>query len=516
MHMSFRSRCLLCSIFCLSYHAHSSVDSIPDNQAKKASNKETSKISQMAHLSSEDINDHFDDLNVIAKKNVMTLADALIAAYDNNSTLQKTRREVLASHSKVTQAKAGFMPTIDAVANISGKRSKYDNDPQPPYSQSQSSRSHGLGAGLQLTQNLFAGGETYASVMAADQNMRASWAGLMAAEQKVFSDVIKAYIDLITKLSTVNVRKAYRTAQQKNYDTSYEKHKIGEETVTQVAIAEANLMSADAELRNAESAVEGAKAAFVLQTGVNPGDLKAPLEPTGLPSSLDKALKIAFDNNPNILQAKFTHNVSKAELNKANAQFFSPKINLEASLGRDSNNARSQQLALNNQGQYSPNESRLWNRSVNHQVAVKMQYNLFSGGSYSSQRRAAHDTALSKRFAIEETKNTIQSNLVATYATMVAAKENIENFKKQVKAAEISVNATRQELEVGTKVLKDVLDQEYNLVKAQISQLEAENTYYTAAYKIVELLGGLHSKALKLDVAYFDPKKFYDESILGF
>ena len=127
-----------------------------------------------------------------------------------------------------------------------------------------------------------------------------------------------------------------------------------------------------------------------------------------------------------------------------------------------------------------------------------------------------HDTAVGKRIAIDNVKSDLVASVRKIWEALQAAHENIANFKKQVKAAEIALTATRQEMEVGTKILFDVLQTQAQLVEAQLSLIEAEKTYYQNAYQMVSLLGGLHAKALKLTVEYFDPEAHYDSVPVGY
>lgn len=494
-----------------------------DGDLKPESDKNDKGL-DISHMTSADANDHFENVTQRHFPVVNTLTDALIQAYQNNNELQSKRRSVLASHAKVTQAKAGFLPKIDAQSYLSGQsqntlRNTYQSPDVPNYTTEGSVREQ-LGiytsdANLSISQNLFAGGATAADVKSADQTVRSNWADLLNSEQGIFNDVITAYLDLVSKIAAVNVRKANKNAMQQNYDMAAGKHKLGEETITQVKNAESRLMQAEAELRAAESAVEVSKANFSAKTGATPGTLTSPSLPKGLPESLDRAIQISFENHPAILSAKYAYEASKSDLVKANAQMLSPTVDLEATLNRNIQRSIPDGASVTGNAvqNYTPKSE---NSATNQSVRIAMRYNIYNGGTYSSQRRAAHDNALSKRFTIENLKDQVKAGMTGTLSQWNAAKLNIEQYKKQVEALKISVEATRQEMEVGTKVLKDVLDAQVQLVQAQVSLIEAENQYYTAAYKMVSWLGGLHAKALKLNVPYFDPKYFYDNMPIGF
>ncbi len=433
---------------------------------------------------------------------VSNLATALAAAYVNNSTLQQLRAEVMSFHHKSTQAKAEFLPKISSKIGLVGNNAH----------SSSSSRQSTRQAGVTMDLNLFAGGATVASVLSVDQNIRARWANLMSEEQKVFISVINGYLDLISKIQRVEVQKAAHKAYLKNYETSFEKHKIGEETITQVANAESKLAKAEADLRSAEADVVGARAVFVSLTGAEPAELQKIEGPQKLPKNVDMALNLAIENHPSIVKAQFEHLASKADLDQANANLYAPRVNLTASSSRDESSTRNQSTDVFGR----PYDSKTSNYQTNNQIGINATFDLYAGGAYSSKKREMHELAVSKRVAINNVKEELIASVRKIWEALQAARENIANFKKQVKAAEIALTATRQEMEVGTKILFDVLQTQAQLVEAQLSLIEAEKTYYQNAYQMVSLLGGLHAKALKLTVEYFDPEAHYGSVPVGY
>lgn len=448
---------------------------------------------------------------------VATLAEALAAAYVNNAGLQQKRREILSGHEKSAQAKAGFLPTISSQISMQGNKqifsgSSKDSSITAPSSTRTSTRS----GQVTIAQNLFAGGSTVADVLSADQTIRGAWADLLSTEQKTFLDVIKNYIDLLNKISKVKVYKANHAAFKKSYETESEKHKIGEGALTQVALAEAKLAGAESDLRTAEADVIGAKATLVAVIGADIADLKKPTEPSDLPKGLAQAISTAIDNNPDVIKSQFDHKAAEANIDSINGNFL-PSIDLQAASQRQEASTRSLNPAMPETGHaFQGPDVRSSNNTTNNSVMVTMKYELYSGGKYSSQKRQLHDTFIAKRIAIESVKSQLTGAVKSTYESYQAAKMNIENYKKQVKAQEIAVEATRQEMEVGTKVLFDVLTAQTDLVKAQVGLIDAEKTYFQSAYQMVSLLGGLHAKAMKLSVNYFDPKAHYDNIPVGF
>ncbi len=471
--------------------------------------------SQTANVQDQNAQDQteVEKLNSPVTQSVSTLGDALAAAYVNNASLLQARQDLMAKHQNIAIAKAEYFPKIRSAISMSaskliGSGSSKDTSSSYPSKTNTSTRS----GNVTLSQNLFAGGATMASVLSADQSIRGLWSDLLSNEQKTFLSVIKAYIDLINKLSKVDVYKTNHIAMKKNYETAFEKHSIGEEPLTQVANAESKLAGAEADLRTAEADVVGAKATLAALVGVDAANIKKPEEPSQLPQSLEQAISFAVENNPDVIKAQFDHRAAEADIDKVKGAFL-PSIDLTAKTSRDEASSRSI-----NASKYSPNleSSRGSNYQTNQQIQVEMSYELYAGGKYSAQKRQAHDTAVAKRIAIESVKSDLVGQVKSTFESYHAAKTNIENYKKQVKAAEVALEATRQEMQVGTKVLLDVLNAQTDLVKAKVGLIDAEKNYYQTAYQMVSLLGGLHAKAMKLSVNYFDPQKHFENISVGF
>lgn len=442
---------------------------------------------------------------------VSTLADALASAYVNNPGLLQKRQELMFRHEAIAQKKADFLPSVTSEIGLKGNKSLTSGSAkaQSPGSYSSSSRNSSRTGSVTIEQNLFAGGSTVAAVLSADQSIRGLWADLLSTEQKTFSQVIKAYLDLINKTSKVDVYKANHAALKKAYETAFEKHSIGEEPLTQVAIAESKFAGAEADLRTAEADVIGAKATLAALIGTEVINIAKPNAPTNLPQTLEASISMATDNNPAVIKAQFDHKAAEADIDEVEGKHYLPRVDLRAKSQRDEASARSLYAG-------GALDTRNSNNVTDHSVGVYMSYNLYSGGRYSSKKRELHDAAVSKRIAIEGAKTEIIGEVKSTFESYHAAKTNIENYKKQVKAAEVALAATRQEMEVGTKVLLDVLNAQAELVKAQLGFIDAEKNFFQFAYQMVSLLGGLHAKAMKLTVNYFDPVAHYDNISVGF
>ena len=85
------------------------------------------------------------------------------------------------------------------------------------------------------------------------------------------------------------------------------------------------------------------------------------------------------------------------------------------------------------------------------------------------------------------------------------------NTQKQVKAQEVAVEGTTQEMDAGTKIMLDVLNAQSQLLQAKLDLINATQNYYTYLYQILSLQGKLTAIGLDLPVEIFNPETDYNE-----
>ena len=447
---------------------------------------------------------------VIVMEDAQTIDAAVIGAYKNNPELQQKRHEVLAAHEKYVQATAGWRPRLEANGSITGSKRISSGTTKDSTSGTSGSTANTRQGGLTLSQNIFQGGSTVADVSKADQSVRSAWAGLQSTEQGTLFSAVKAFLDLLSQYAQVDLYKASKVAYQKNYEAAVEKRNIGEETQTQVANAEAKLAEAEANLRTAEAKLEGLKATYSQITGLQPAaQLKKPEPPAGLlPANLQSAVQVAKDQHPSVIAAKFDHLAAQSETESIGGCLL-PKVDVSASTTR--NEARSR-YEIGTTAQYARSNDMY----TNNQVMLEVKIPLYEGGNIRSQKRQAHETAVQKRVAIEKAKTEAVQAVVQSWQDYQAAKTNIENYQKLVKATEVSLEGTKQEMAVGSKILLDVLNAQAALLEAQLKLVQAEQAYILESYRLMGSVGLLNAKYLKLPVEYFSPELHYQMTRVRF
>ncbi|RZI46660.1 TolC family outer membrane protein [Candidatus Finniella inopinata] len=435
-----------------------------------------------------------------------TLQQALVNTYNQNPEFKEKQETVKSEHEKIVQALAGWRPTIELSTNMalnkqvnSGNLKDKDFISSYPSSYEGNTRS----GTVQLKQNLYKGGGTLAQTRGAENAIRAAWSSLQVTEQKVLLEAIEAYLELLSKFIKVDLYKSNKQALSKNLEDAQEKLRVGEETRTQLANAQKGFADADAKLQQTVAELEGAKATYERITGLKtPQELTKPKAFQHLPKTMEEAFEIAESESPSIIFAQFEHLAAQAEAERITGGLL-PTVDFVASSTR--NESRT------GQNVYGTDSAKSKDYYTNNQVAVQASVPLYEGGTIRSQRRKALEDASQKRIAIDTARLKIKEQVRQVWENYQAAKNNIDNYQKQVEASQVSLDGTTQEMNVGSKVLLDVLNAQRDLLQAQLALVDASKSYCLESYRLLSVIGRLTAKNLKLEVDYFDPQSHYQE-----
>lgn len=441
-----------------------------------------------------------------------TMDKALISAYLVNPEIREQRQALRAADERVAQARAGWRPRITGNASIGYEKQVFSGDNVKHFRQTPGSsglegdRIYSRSVGVQLEQNVFNGGATVFATQSAEAAVKAAKAALYDTEQKVLLAAIKAYLDLITKEAELEFLKSNEDVLKKTLDATKDKFSVGEETRTSVAQAEGEHAQSVARRQTAEAELEAIKATFIRVIGQAPGRLSLPPAPTMIPERLDAAIEKARLQNPVIMKAQFEEVSARREIDRVNSGLL-PKLDLTGS-STASRNKEHQDPANRFVGQ----RTRLTNDTVDHKVSLGMTIPIYEQGLIRSQKREALEVAEQRRIAIETARRQIEEALVAGWEGYQTSKINISSFETQVRAGEVAVEGTRQEMQVGSKILLDVLNELRKLIDAQLQLVQERQRYYYNGYVVRQLMGMLTAQAMNLNVSLYDPDIHFKET----
>ena len=91
------------------------------------------------------------------------------------------------------------------------------------------------------------------------------------------------------------------------------------------------------------------------------------------------------------------------------------------------------------------------------------------------------------------------------------ANARIISTMDQLEANEIALEGVRQEADVGSRTILDVLDAEQELLDARVNNATAVRDRMVAAYNLLSSMGQLNAKDLALNVDFYEAEEKSDD-----
>jgi outer membrane protein len=181
-----------------------------------------------------------------APKLPASLTAAQAIAVKTNPQVLSAQHQSLAADARVAQTKAGFMPNVTAGVQAQVKKSFTDPGTNLPGKFNSAGTSDVIGANLQLTQTLYAGGQISALYRKSLDAQDASKSALQYTAVQVTQLVGNAWANLGVAAASISAGDQQIAAAQSALDGVKEEATVGSRTTLDVLNAEQALLSAKA------------------------------------------------------------------------------------------------------------------------------------------------------------------------------------------------------------------------------------------------------------------------------
>ncbi|CAO3406943.1 TolC family outer membrane protein [Azospirillum largimobile] len=420
-----------------------------------------------------------------------TLEQALAQAYANNPTIGAQRARLRAVDEGVPQALSGYRPTARVTVGITRSmgESKFDGG-------STGSEANAKSVGVTATQPIY-DATVAPAVRRAERLVEAQRATLIASEQSVLLAAAQAYLDIVQNQAILQLQTNNEQVLRRQLDAARDRFRVGEYTRTDVSQSESRLSAAIASKISAEGTLRASRATYERLVGSAPGELKAPKPAFRLPKNLDELVELARANNPNVLSASYSEAAQREAVDQQYGRLL-PSVNLSASGTRTYDPGRTSGVELN--------------RSDSAQITAQVTIPLYQAGQPEALVREAKQTANQARLQIEESRRQVTESAVSAWQALQTARASIESYTAQIKAAQIALEGVRQEAQVGSRTVLDVLNQEQELLNARVFLVRAQHDEMVAAFNVLAASGQLTADRLNLPVQKYDPQANYDKT----
>lgn len=408
-------------------------------------------------------------------------AGMLQKIYAGDPRIDAERSKLKEADEKVSQANAGFRPSLAANLSAGEQREKIGSG-------GWNSGSATAGS-LVATQPLFSGYGTVEQKRAAEARVMAARARLLLVEQEVFFAAISSWLDVCEKERVLELTRQNLESMKQYGSASEERFKAGDGTRTDVAQAESRMAQAEARYAVALADRESARASFERDTGMIASSCELPALPAGIPASRDEATQTAR-NNPELLQAEQEEKAAAHDVRAAKSSLW-PNIYLRGSMSEE----RAPSLGL----------STLRNDSITLNASIP----LYQGGAEYSRVREARLARERSRLRSEDTSREATERAAIAWNGYASATLVIDASKRAMDAAQTALGGVEEEQRQGLRTLTEVLNERLELLSAQITHTQAQKNLRLEAYRLLAATGRLNGQGLKL-VGTYRPEDYHD------
>jgi len=410
-------------------------------------------------------------------------AEDLLQTYEqarqSDPTLAQAESNRLATKENRVQARARLLPSLSGEARLTRSRNESEasgfSDPSDPtapaiprgagITSDSTTRNYGLSASQVLYNRSYIKG-----LQSQNRLSEASDYTFESAGQDLIVRTSQAYFNVLVALENLAATVASETALQKQFDYTTKRLEVGLAPITDVHEARAQYDNARAQTIIARNTVEDNYQALSQITGQPVTTLKAlpaDFKPS-LPESqqVDAWVDNAIATNPALRAQKLAVESADIDVETARAGHW-PTLALNGSYGDTA--TWSERTVMGNTfglpGSASHGPS----------IGVTLSIPLYAGGAIQSGVRQALARRDAAQDVYEQQRRQLVRSTRSAYQNLVAGISEVEARRLAVVSAQAAYDASQVGLEVGTRTVLDVLNNQRTLLQAQ--QAYAQSKY---------------------------------------
>lgn len=320
------------------------------------------------------------------------------------------------------------------------------------------------------------GGEKFHEYKASKALMEYAEAELRGAEANVLLNAVESYINYIMASNSYDVSSQTFTLMKKYYEIAQQTAALGTLNKSGLARAKQQLASARADMLSARSKLQEAESYYIHIIGENPTkNMPEPIIEIEIPSTYKDAMRIAEEKNTILRIIKANENLAYYKLQSAKSSIL-PNINLSFNIKQDIDTM--QISGLQNSSD-----------KVSSFVAT-LEVPILKEGleRYSKIKQAKFNS--SKAFYDKlETMHDVRDKIISSLEGVRVGKVFIEAAEESVSASVIARDASKDEYELNSKVIVDLLKSERDLASEQLKLLDAKTQYLISTYRLLHACG---------------------------
>ncbi|NGN99428.1 TolC family outer membrane protein [Grimontia sp. S25] len=415
-----------------------------------------------------------------------SLEQAVATALDTNPQIRQAFNRFKASEEQVNQASAGYYPTIDFDAGIGREWTESPSTRRDSviYGVDEEVEMTRREIGVSLRQVLFSGFQTTNEVKRTEFEASAEQWTLYATAEDLALEVSRAYLEFLRAEQIVGLAQHNLESHQVIYEQVKQKTDSGLGSTADLSQVTGRLARAHSNLISAQNNLSDARISYQRIVNRAPEDTRIPVpDAVMLPTSLESAMEMAKAAHPTLKAAGNDINAAKAQRAAAKGNYY-PEVTFDLSASWDDNLDGNDGTSLSGGPDVGGNNDEIL-------AMVRVNYNLFSGGSDKArQREAAYNINESKAVQLNAYRD-IEEGTTLAWNARVFLKQQMQYLRQHVEAATETRNAYEDQFKLGQRTLIDVLDSENELFQARREYLTAEYDDLIAQYRLLNATGQL-------------------------
>ena len=409
----------------------------------------------------------------------VTLYDALNQTYQNNIQLNAERENLKASEEDVNISKADYKPSL----TLSGSKSIENTNKLTNQSGGDATISDvdPFTTSIKLEQTIL----DYGRDLTLEKNITGldlAKAKLIKKEQDILHSAIDAYSNLILAREKLAINKKNLNLLNRQVENDKIRLDRGQITITDLAQSESSLAGAQAQFTQAKSDLLISKLTYenIIGKIADPNQLKKNSNAiVSIPKTLNEAINLSKQNNPDIKIAKFDLVQSEKDLAISESDL---KPTASLSLERS----------------YTDDVSSTIDQREKDVLKATVSWPFYTGGKTKSTINKKSNLTTRKRLLLDDAVRTNETHVASSWSSLESSKGFLNSVKAQVRAAQIANDGIAAEYERGSRTTLDVIQSNALLLSAQLSLASSEKNYLMAQYNLLKAVGLLNSQYLKL------------------
>ena len=409
------------------------------------------------------------------------LSEALLQAYNENPVLNAERENIQVSLEEVKISKSQFLPSV----TLSGSKSQENTEKQTDSSGANSAFTdvNPKTQSIDIEQKLFQGFAGTASLKKSKIGLTLAQAKLLKTEQEILYQAIEAYTGLIFAEEKLKINQDNVNLLERQVETDQARLERGQITLSDLYQSESSLAGAQAKFLQAQNETVTAKLNYEKIIGpiadTNSLDKESDLN-FALPVSLNEAIEISKKDNPNLI-------ISRLEYEQSEKDMIIARSDLSPSASLSFNSSKSDDVS-----------STIGERDKEILKAT-ISWPIFSGGKNYASLNKSKNLKNRKKLLLDNALKSNDTNVASAWSNFQVSKSLLNSVTSQVKAAEIANEGITVEYESGLgRSTLDVIQSNSILLNAKISLADSERNYLLSQFKLLQSVGYLNSKYLKL------------------